>query len=264
MSFDQFKISFSLNVDFVTYYGVTSAIPSNWKRELNSLTTERIIVVNTETKLEKLQSLNRICKETYPLFVNKLIESEEIPKGVMKWGAELHLKITEKMESIFDIIYTCTKSTKLRSCQYHLLHKSLVTNVDLLKWNLANDDKCTFCKCVPESLSHIYLTCTVSITLWRDLEQWLFQKTGILIRCTYPDIVFGFQNDVNGLFNLITLITKQYIYSCRCQQKTPCKRELVYRIKAEKEIEHEAAKLYGKIGVFEQKWLPLIDAFSDL
>lgn len=116
------------------------------------------------------------CRDSYPQFLEYLVDSKDSLKGVAKWEIEI---------GCFIDYYICTKSSKSHTRQYHLLHKSRVTTVDLVKWNLKADEMCTFCRSSPESVIRMFLKCTVSCGVWNSLQQWLRQQTGITLLKVY-------------------------------------------------------------------------------
>ena len=67
----------------------------------------------------------------------------------IKWRVDLE---TELCESFLDYgplhteVYKLTNIAKYRSFQYRLLQRSIVTNIQLRKWNIIPDDICSFCK----------------------------------------------------------------------------------------------------------------------
>ena len=66
----------------------------------------------------------------------------------MKWIQELG---QDPFGSLHDFaqshckIYKVTNVTKYRSFQYRLLQRGLVTNIQLYKWDIVEDNLCTFC-----------------------------------------------------------------------------------------------------------------------
>jgi hypothetical protein len=247
----QFVNKYNLRINYLSYYSLISAIPVKWKQLLNS----ESMIENDESKQSRMQQLmkfKKVCREGYSIFLEHFTGTDLKLKGVMKWETELDCSLD--IQSTFKNIYSCTRATKLQSCQYHLVHKSLVTNVDLLK----------FCNNEPETLVHLMVNCTRSTELWEHIKQWLRQKSGINMHITTTDIMFGCIDEFSILFDLVFMVAKQYIYSSRCNSKPPNFIEFLYKLRAVKELEYECAKLYGKLNLYENKWLPLTDAFDNL
>ena len=73
-------------------------------------------------------------------------------------------------------IYKLTNITKYRSFQYRLLQRGLVTNIQLSKWGLKDNDKCSFCTQEPETLSHLFCTCEKVKDLWDRFKEYVNVK----------------------------------------------------------------------------------------
>ena len=156
----------------------------------------------------------------------------------------------------------CTKSTKLRAFQFQVLHRAVVTNVDLLKWKIKTEDLCTFCHRHPESLEHLLWECTISQILWTKVFVWLKSHTRINIRFTRTEVIIGCNDAVPLLYNLVFLVVKRYIYVCRCRDMCPSFTEWKQRMKLEYDTEKLSAEIYGYSNTFDMKWETLASAFS--
>ena len=93
-------------------------------------------------------------EEDVLLIHNKYIKwrqdlGQEFPYGIIEFG-KLHLDI-----------FRITNIPKYRSFQYRLLQRGLVTNVHLFKWQMRQDELCTFCRTEVESMVHLFFECKV-------------------------------------------------------------------------------------------------------
>ena len=64
-------------------------------------------------------------------------------------------------------------------------------------------------------------------------------------------------NDSLSVCNSLFLITKQYIYRCRCQQKKPQVLSLLEEFKFNYHIEKIIAKESGRFKKFNSRWSPV-------
>ena len=64
--------------------------------------------------------------------------------------------------NLFNTMYSCTKSTKLRDFEYRVLHSALVTDDKLSMWGIINDESCSFCHNAPETIIHLLIECETS------------------------------------------------------------------------------------------------------
>ena len=84
------------------------------------------------------------------------------------------------------------------------------------------------------------------------------EKTGLNIVSTKTNVFLGIplENDfpVKQAINTCLIISKQYIYACRCLNKIPNFHELLERIKFYKIIEYKIASKNDKVTKHNRKW----------
>ena len=71
----------------------------------------------------------------------------------------------EKFVKCFTDLLAVTNIPKYRSFQYRLLHRAIVTNVQLHYYKLTNSDQCSFCHMQRETYSHLFIQCKKVIEL---------------------------------------------------------------------------------------------------
>ena len=71
------------------------------------------------------------------------------------------------------------------------IHQILATNTFLKKIGVKDSALCSFCNIEEETLMHLYYDCKLVSRLWYLVEQWIYEKTGILLNYTTFEIVFG-------------------------------------------------------------------------
>ena len=145
----------------------------------------------------------------------------------------------DTFKNSLEIMYTCTRSTKLRDFQFRLIHMTLTTNKEAFHYfKKVPSDRCTFCKTSQENIHHILLYCKVTKTIWNNLQAFITRKTNINIHLSDLDRIFGnSQLPFPNLFNHILILTKQYIYACRCLNDLPDFNALERKIHREYKIE---------------------------
>ena len=65
--------------------------------------------------------------------------------------------------------------------QYRLLNNYLNTKDRLWKFVISEDDSCSFCNKVPETLEHLFITCIYDQTFWKNLLEWYRQFSSEVI-----------------------------------------------------------------------------------
>ena len=202
------------------------------------------------------------------------VQHVQIQNGLESWVDSYLWKIevdflyffslgTDFCDSLIDFrnefrnIYKITNVTKYRSFQYRLLQRGLVTNIQLEKWNILTTNLCSFCKNVTETVVHLLCQCTVVRELWNDLSSYIQDRFGQVV------LTFEAENILlnricpygrNHVANFICLITKQYIYSQRCQGLSLHFPVLKGKIDQIQNIEKYIAIKNNRLGTHFKKW----------
>ena len=92
---------------------------------------------------------------------NSVKKSERPTACQEKWHKDINLSLNESINRkvAYQTSFKCTKSTKLITFNFKLLHRQLPTNSFLKKVGLRDDDKCTFCHKEIENLIHLFWRC---------------------------------------------------------------------------------------------------------
>ena len=78
-----------------------------------------------------------------------------------------------KTHSAYCVAKRCTKSTKLVEFHFRFLHRRVPTNDFLTKIGLQDNDICTFCQDTSESSIHLFWSCPITSSFWKDIFHWL-------------------------------------------------------------------------------------------
>ena len=113
-----------------------------------------------------------------------------------------------------------TKDNKLREFDYKILHRVLVTNKELKKFKIRNDDLCDQCK-TPDSLEHTILRCPANVKFYHEILSWFNASHNTLINLSPEQILRqkympGPINDnLRCRLDVLILFIKKYVYSCK-------------------------------------------------
>ena len=177
----------------------------------------------------------------------------------LKWKQELGDNFCETLmdfRQLHSEVYKLTNVSKLRSFQYRVLQRGLITNIQLYKWQVVSSNMCTFCSKEKETVSHLLYECDSVKEFW--------DKVCELVHTRYPTIetIWNVQSVLNNrvvktvhhVVNFICLFAKQHIYAQRCLKKqlsiAHFKRSLLQVENMEKYI----AMKNGKIELHDKKW----------
>ena len=173
---------------------------------------------------------------------------------------EIKEKISEdilEFTHAFRDIYKLSNIPKLRSFQYRLLQRGIVTNIHLYKWNISETESCTFCREERETYSHLFFECQMVRQLW--------EKVADYIRNTYPGkdvpelcikkiLLNKIVSQTKHVANFICLLTKQYIYKQRCFKQDLSFNHLQSIIGSTRNMEKYIAIKNQKLGIHQKKW----------
>ena len=177
---------------------------------------------------------------------------------VTRWETRLQEDINyDDFARHFSNLNKITNVPKLRSFQYRLLHRAIVTNRQLYWWKIVSNPSCHFCEKAEESLLHLFCLCDEVKVVWTSMKEWMkknnigyeglsFSPKNILFNCVHPK--------PGSVVNLLTLIVKQYVYRKRCLREPLSKQELKTEFYSVKNIEKFIAIKNEKLVTHEKKW----------
>ena len=159
-----YKLNMTFTWIFFNIFNLFSAITSCLMKTAQEIAvTKRDLLKEQEVFYfsdNRPLSLTKLrCKDYYNLFQedNKATETTT----VKRWSSFFPYFATS-WEQSFNTIYKSIKDNKLREFGYKILRRILVTNKELKKFKISNDDLCDQCK-TPDSLEHTFLQCPVNV-----------------------------------------------------------------------------------------------------
>ena len=258
MSYEVFKNKYNFNVNFLNFHSVLRTIPQTWKDVI--LHSEKLINITNE-RFEFVKNNKKSCQFFYKLFLNKFSETPE--KQQTRWCEDLNEEI-EDWETIYQKPFRAFRNHKYIVFQFKIAHRILSTNSSLHKFGLKETLLCSFCNETKESILHLFCECSIVKNVWLDIAQLLKNKCYIDMSFTNKEIILGsvFEDTAK---DMLMILIKYYIYSCRFTGTIPCKSGIVNMLKQSYNIEKLSASWYSSpaVGDFiEKKWLPFKRIFD--
>ena len=252
MNYDEMSCKTNNTIGWLQYQCIISAIPNRWKHilktELNLLSVDRIEIYDI---LE-----NKKCSQW---LYNKLIQGNLHECG--KYSRLLSTRYQHEFNgdeyfTCFKNLYKITKVTKLRDFQYRLLLGKIFTNDILSKWGTVPSDMCNLCQMGIQTNQHLFFECPYSKKIWSFIERKL------QVQWTRGEIICNnVASPAGHIYNLVALITKQYIFRKKCLDVRPNINELIKEIRFTYIIELYMAKVECKVKKCEGKWNSIAHAF---
>ena len=155
-------------------------------------------------------------------------------------------------------IYRTTNVPKLRSFQYRIIQRALVTNVLLHKWEITDTAMCSFCDQYEETVLHLFTQCQVVMKVWEGIKKFVYEEYKICINTNPTAIILNkMVEGSHHIVNTICLIDKQYIYSQRCLKKEMDSVSVIARIRNVERIEKYIAVKNNRMEIHLKKWMRL-------
>jgi len=244
---DELSRNHNVQIKLLDYLGILNSIPVEWRRIIkNGILVD---VDSYQHNITKLCSCTKINKAVYTELVRKTCE---IPtRRWEKWNEELGEDIPElDWLDAFPRIHQCTSSTRLRSLGYRFIIRDVLTNTRLIHMGKVDTVSCYLCKSEDETIIHLYWHCHVTKRLWERLKSFVLEKANIHVRLDPLELILGIsrRNSDQGtadIVNLLSIIVKNFIHSCKCRNIFPSEEGLVERIKNTELIERAIAKKRG-------------------
>ena len=160
----------------------------------------------------------------------------------------------EVHKSAFTNIYRLTKVTKLRNFQYRLLHNVVFCNDRLFYYKKVPLQQCEWCEYPKQNIVHLLVNCKRSQEIWGYLKEYL-HKSGLNVEFSLQNVIYNnVKLQTTHVVNLVTLITKFYIYKCKVQGKIPNAIRLAKEIELQYNIEVYNANEDDRVEQILEKW----------
>jgi len=215
LSHIDFKLRYKVNINFLDYNCMIHSLPDAWRKKVKMMERKQHI---ENTMLDDILSKDKVCNYVY----NKLLDAETVnDHRMVKWSEVLGCSIQEDSWKDYHImIRKAAMCSILRSFQYQILQRALVTNVFLHKYNIKDSDRCYFCGNHAETLDHLFYDCILIQDLWLDINNTLSPYIDISKHMSRKNILLGTENANELLINHLFIIVKRYIYVQHCKERT--------------------------------------------
>ena len=163
------------------------------------------------------------CKDYYKFFQEKATAEPTAVKSWSKRGFDL----THHWSKLFKNMYKIFINNKLREFAFKLFHRILVTNKELKRFKIRNDDACFQCQNA-DSLEHTFLECPVSIKFYQEVLSWFNVSQNTQINLSNKQFLFqnftispAVHRNLCRQLDLLLLFTKKYLYACKITESHP-------------------------------------------
>ena len=117
---------------------------------------------------------------------------------------------------------------------------------------------CCLCNVEEETFEHLFWECERIQFFWEELTTWFHEN---FVHCSHvlfskELVIMGVKPEVktDKSFDLIMLLAKHYIFSCKLKKSAPLLRVFLQILKQRYMIEKVNAYTNGRQGFFHQQW----------
>ena len=243
--------------NYILYHTINRNIPKEWRHILKLKHPPEINCPNGKEKIKnKMKEIktNKLSKVFYSSFLEKIIIDDN--KVRLRWEEEVDREISDGVwQNLTKSTMLLTNCTKLRNFQYKLTHRILTTNVQRNQWDTTVPPECSFCKETMENYAHLFLKCKIVHQMWKALKKWLYHFCYVPLELDLYQLMFNkYKDSFAQMVNTIILITKQYIYACKCKNELPNFGQLAHKTNYYKNLEAISAKNAKKPKFHDKKW----------
>ena len=127
----------------------------------------------------------------------------------------------------------------------------------LYRMKIVDSPECPLCNAIPETIERAFVECHKIHILCRQIEVWLGMVLRDNIKIFRFRKIFGAAYK-NSTIDTMILLTKINSYKSRQKGKVTNIAEIKYELSVQLQYEQYYAEIEGKLPIFEQKWLGLI------
>ena len=250
----------ALQTSFMAILSLLSAIPRTWKSALRGrIVTELSQQDRFGLSLkvdEKIISIEQVQNRHFC----QLLTEVKIPAAIARWA---HYGIRPRSwQNVFEIPYMCTTSTRLQSLHYRIINRFIPTRRYLSIRGVVGSQLCRRCFQV-DDLKHFFFDCEDVKQIWTATFNWLREVLDVSPACNeYQSVILGLPESP-PIVNLIILVIKQHIVSCKLSTVAATREPQITCIEAELEkfarSELIIASKKNKIDQYRKKWQAVID-----
>ena len=251
LTYEEVKLRYQLQTNFLTYYGLINAIPQKYKKEIKKSGVQQEYLTEPWENLKALTN-----KVIHKSFVKYVFEEPTTKQHLNGNGLT-----PDQISKRFNLAFSITIETKLTMFQYKILHDIVFTESKLFKAKLATRDLCYLCLKTKQDLKHMLVSCPVVSEFWKTFLERYETLTATKLELSTMKILHGIiENDhFCRLTNYLLLIAKYYMHCCSINKEPVYFCTYLTIVISKAEIEKQISTRTNSNEHYYNKWKPLID-----
>ncbi len=146
--------------------------------------------------LDKLCNAVKPSKYAYNTFIS---QSVQFPNHLI----EIWQKVMSNQDidadtllNSFQKLYASTRSNKIGSFEYRLIHRIKGINAKLCRWGIKNSNLCDLCKSQDETYHHLFYEFGKVVPFWTSVKAWISIETDTNINFSSTESILGTPSDI--------------------------------------------------------------------
>lgn len=244
---DEFKTKYNLEVPFTIFYGLIEAIPNAWKSKLKQC-----------RQIESVKQIDKKILSTssiYSTILNNIFVQPTSQSKILR-----HNFTENNVHKVYQLPFTITKEVKIIMFQYKIIHNILPTQMSLHRDGISDSDLCSFCKIEKQTINHLLVDCSKTVSFWIIFQDWWYGKTQETLSLNQSQILYGFFEKTSHwqALNYSIILAKYHIFCSNGHQDEPCFQSFLLRLQEKLQILKEIATAKKTLEKYNHRWSVLL------
>ena len=242
-----------VNLDWLVYQQIVSAIPLQWKKVL-------LVNQELETYVSKWDHLSQIPKVTSYIYNEIIDKNNDIEKIFCRISHRIDFEDTSEdfanFLKGFREIYRVMNIVKYRDFQYRLMVNDIHCNNRLYYWNCAESRLCEICnQNKVQTVRHLLFDCSCAKQIWSGVRKFVETLTHNELEWDYRHVFMNRVHTQPGhVINFIVLLMKHMIFAFKCRKKKLTLSGILLKLEDLYLIERSIAYKNGNLNKHKKKW----------
>ena len=235
------------------YNMLISAIPKDMKKFVYEFKQGKEPLESEDC--QKLVYMALCDRPTQLLYKSVNRFSTDFKSKAKAWNEELGVHIDEQtIRDCFANIYKLSNIPNIRSFQYRLLHRAIITNSHLFRWKIRDNNLCSFCHKSKETYVHLFVECPTVQEIWVFMQAKIEKIVCKRISLESTETLLNPPLAEENIVGFLKILVKKYIYRQRCIQKPLSCVEIASIVKKQENMERYIAIKNDKLQIHLKKW----------
>jgi hypothetical protein len=193
---------YNVTIDIMTLNSIISAIPTKWKKLINSDNNIKNYKVFLDCKVDINEQSRKLIEITTKDVYDELINRKATrPTTENTWQEKVGLNFDDSTWAlIYRNPYKITREAKLIAFHFKIMHRIIACKKNLCTWKIEANSICDYCGQDVDVIEHFLVTCPDTFKFWNRLFTWWKSTFQTFIATDTYDIIFGMVNENDDIF----------------------------------------------------------------